>query len=50
MIFRLTKDFVICDVTRINITKEVLLYTPNQGHTEITSLIIHLSINVTFCV
>ena len=49
-LYRLPKGFVICDVTRINITKEVLFLSPNQTYTEITLLIICLSINVTFCV
>ena len=40
-LYRLPRGFVICHVTRINITKEVLLYT------EIMLLIICLSINVT---
>ena len=44
----LIKGFVICDVTRINITKEVLFFTPNKTYTEITLLIICLSINATF--
>ena len=48
--YRLPKGFVICNVTGINITKEVLLFTPNQTYTEITLLIICLSINVPFCV
>ena len=30
MALPLPKGFVICDVTRINITKEVLLFAPNQ--------------------
>ena len=34
MAFFLPKGFVICDVTRINITKEVLLFTPNQTYIE----------------
>ena len=46
----LLKCFVISNVTWINITKEVLLFAPNQAHTEITLFIICLSTNVTFCV
>ena len=46
--YRLPKGFVICDVTRINITEEVLPFTPNQTYTEITLFIVCLSINVTF--
>ena len=48
--YRLPKGFIICDVTRINITKEILLFTPNLAYTEITLFILCLSINVTFCV
>ena len=39
-LYRLPKDFVLCDVARINITKEVLIFTPNQTYTEITLLLI----------
>ena len=49
-LYRLPKGFVICDVARINIIKQVLLFTPNQTYTEITLLIICLSVNITFCV
>ena len=42
------KGFVICDVTCINITKEIFLFIPNQAYTEIMLFIICLSINVTF--
>ena len=49
-LYRLPIYFAVCDVTRINITKEVLLFTPNQAYTEITLLIICFSISVTFCV
>ena len=40
------KDFIICDVIRNNIAKEVLLFTPNQPYTEITFLIICLSTDI----
>ena len=30
--YRLPKGFIICDVTRINITKEILLFTPNLAY------------------
>ena len=49
-LYHLPKGFAICNGTRINITKEDLLFTPNQTFTEITLLIICLSINVIFCV
>ena len=49
-LYRLPIYFAVCDVTRINITKEALLFTPNQAYTEITLLIICFSISVTFCV
>ena len=49
-LYRRQEGFVICDVTRINITKEILLFIPNQAYTVITMLIICLCINVTFCV
>ena len=49
-LYRLLTGFVICDVSRINITKEILHFTTNQTYIEIALLIICLSINVTFCV
>ena len=49
-LYRLPKGFVICYITCINITKEVLLFTSNKVYTEITLLTICLSVNVTFCV